>query len=330
MTIATCAGLALAGISDDVRRALAQDLADAVRAHFGLSVQPADTFGERGDGGWCDGASIIDSGVILYRPTASRRGNFTLMHELGHHLVENSVECLSWIADQPDPNRVLEQVCDQIAADLLITAADVDAALAGSPPDALAVLGLFDGTEASRSACAIAVARKLPCDGFVALVEEDAPEIFFAARARDTRPYAWRGDPIPAGHPLRRQPPPARTKAWWPQPNGTERREYYMSTATDRDWTIAVFTDNDLFGVTDLHLPQQVAEDRGYDGQVICPCGYSGPTRWWPCKECGQSQCPKCGGCACARRDRQRVPCQSCFATVLPHLLEDGRCDACR
>src|SRR5262245_36229040 len=62
-----------------------------------------------------------------YRPTASRRENFTLMHELGHHLVESSIECLSWIADQPAPKRVLEQVCDQIAADLLIPAADIDA-----------------------------------------------------------------------------------------------------------------------------------------------------------------------------------------------------------
>lgn len=330
MIIATCAGQALAGVSDDVRRDLAHDLADAIRTHFGLRVQPAETFGERGDGGWCDGVSIIDSGVILYRPTPSRRENFTLMHELGHHLIDNNVECLSWIADQPDPSRVLEQVCDHIAAHLLITAADVDTALAGGPPDASAVLRLFAGTEASRSACAIAVARKLPCDGFVVLVEEGAGEVFFASRARDTRPYAWKGDQIAAGHPLRQELPPARTLAWWQYPRGAERRAYYMSTATDRGWTVAVFAENDLFGVADLHLPQQVEEDRGYDGQVTCPCGYSGPTRWWPCKECGQSQCPKCGECACTRRARQRVPCQSCFVSVLPHLLEDGLCDVCR
>ena len=115
MTIATCARLALAGVSDDVRRDPAQDLADAVRAHLGLRVQPAETCGERGDGGGCDGVSIIDSGVILDGPTA-RRGNFTLMHELGQHLVENSVECLSWMAVQLAPNRVLEQVFDQTTA----------------------------------------------------------------------------------------------------------------------------------------------------------------------------------------------------------------------
>lgn len=330
MIIATCAEKALAGVSDEVRRDIARGLADAVQSHFGLNVRPADTFAERGDGGWCDGVSIIDSGIILYRPTTSRRENFTLMHELGHHLVENNLECLSWIADQADPSRVLEQVCDQIAASLLITAADVDAALNGSPPDASSVLRLFDNTHASRSACAIAVARHLPCDGFVALIEESTLEVFFATRARATRPYAWKGDLIPNGHPLGQRPPPVRTKAWWPQPSGTEHREYYMSATTSHGWTIAVFAEDDLFGVTNLHLPQLVDEDRGYDGQVTCPCGYSGPTRWWPCKECGQPQCPKCDECACARRDRELVPCQNCFISVQPHLLEDGLCDACR
>ena len=72
MTFAACARQALAGVSDEVRRDLAHDLADAVRAHFSLTVRQAETFGERGDGGWCDGVSIIDSGVILYRPTWSR------------------------------------------------------------------------------------------------------------------------------------------------------------------------------------------------------------------------------------------------------------------
>jgi hypothetical protein len=330
VTIASCARTALAAVSADVRRDLAHRVAESIRDNFELSVRAADTFAERGDGGWCDGVSIIDSGVILYRPTASRRENFTLMHELGHHLVENNVECLAWLADQPDPNRVLEQVCDQIAADILLTDEEVDATLSAAGPDARSVLALYDRTEASRSACVIAVARKLPCDGFVVLVQEDATEVFFAARARDTRPYAWRGDSIPAGHPLRQVPPPARTHAWWPHPTGTERREYFMSAATDRGWTVAVLAEDDLFGVARLHLPQQVEEDRGYDGEVTCPCGYSGKTRWWPCPDCGQSQCPRCGECACARRARQKVTCQSCFTRVMPHLVEDGLCDACR
>jgi hypothetical protein len=330
MTVTAWARRVLDELDADVRADLADSLATAIELHFGLTVSPAESFGERGGGGWCDGVSIIDSGVILFRPTASRRQNFTLMHELGHHLVDTNVECLTWLADQPDPPRVLEQICDQIAADLLIAADAIDIALAGGPPDAAAVVGLFRDTEASRSACAIAIVHRLPCDGFVVLLEASATEIFFAARARDTRPYAWRGDTIPAGHPLRQNPPPARAKAWWPYPNSGERREYFMSSTTANGWTVAVLAENDLFGVANLHLPQQVEQDRGNDAEITCPCGYRGKTRMWPCQRCGVPECPRCGECECARRDRKLIACTNCFSKVQPFLIIDGLCDQCR
>jgi hypothetical protein len=318
------------GIADDVRRDLADSLALAIELHFGLTVTAAEAFDIRGAGGWCDGVSVIDSGLILYRPTPSRRENFTLMHELGHHLVAQDIDCLSWLADQPEPARALEQLCDQIAADLLVHPADVAAALAGGPPDAAAAVALFAATEASRSACAIALTRKLPCDGFVVLIEEGGDEVFFAARARDTRPYAWRGDSLPAGHPLRQTPPPAHALAWWPDPTGRERREYFMSCTSAGGWRIAVFAENNLFGVPGFHIPQVVQQDRGYDGSITCPCGNSGKTRWWPCARCGVPQCPRCGDCQCSREDRTRIPCSVCFNSVLPHLLIDGVCIDCR
>ncbi len=330
MSIAAWSRRVLAELDDTVRADLADSLATAIELHFGLSVTPAESFGERGAGGWCDGVSIIESGVILFRPTRSRRENFTLMHELGHHLLENNIDCLAWIADQSDPPKVLEQLCDQIAADLLITSALVDQLIGQRNPDATALLDLYDRTEASRSACAIAIARRLPCDGFVLLVEDGADSVFFAARARDTRPYGWRNDPLPAGHPLGQSSPPARALAWWPYPTGGERREYFMSTATSGGWTVAVFAENNLFDVPGFHIPQPVEDDRGYEGEVTCPCGYTGRTRWWPCKSCGKPECPKCGECDCTRRDRKAVACDNCFASVPPHLIESGLCDQCR
>jgi hypothetical protein len=332
MSITAWAARIVRDLDDDLRRNLAENLAVAIELHFGLTVTPSDTFGTRGASGWCDGVSIIDGGMILYRPTLSRRENFTLMHELAHHLIAENIDCLSWIANQPEPGRVLEQLCDQIAADLLVRPDEVTSVLAGGPPDAAAVLALFEATEASRSACAIAVARKLPCDGFVVLVEDGSDEVFFAARARDTRPYAWRGDPLPAAHPLWRDVPPARALTFWPYPTSNDRREYFMSTTVDRGWVFAVFAENNLFGVPGFHIPQTVEEDRGYDGEITCRCGYRGKTRWWPCNTCGVSQCPRCQECECDRRERRekRVACTSCFSSVLPHLLVEGLCDACR
>ena len=332
MILTQWAAQIVGGITEPVRRDLSESLAVAIELHFGLAVTPGEAFGTRGAGGWCDGVSIIEGGLILYRPTPSRRENFTLLHELAHHLIASNIDCVSWLADQPEPPRVLEQLCDLVAAEILLPPDEVAAALRHGPPDAPAVVALFEATNASRSACAIAIARKLPCDGFVALIEEGSDEVFFAARNLDTRPYAWRGDPLPAGHPLRRHPPPGRALTWWPTPGGADRREYYMSAATAGGWVFAVFAEGNLFGVPGFHLPQIVEEDRGYDGEITCPCGYRGKTRWWPCPSCGISQCPRCDECECDRRARRekRVPCRRCYTSVLPHLLIDGLCDGCR
>lgn len=330
MTIAAWSQRVLDQLSGEVRQDLSEDVHAAIELHFGLTVTPAESFDERGAGGWCDGVSIIKSKLILYRTTASRRENFTILHELGHHLVDNDMDCLSWMADQPNPERVLEQVCDHIAADLLVPPGVIDHTLQGSPPDANAVFNLFAATSASRSACVVAIARRLPCDGFVALIEEGSDLVFFAARSGNTRPYAWRGDPLPDGHPLRRTVLPERTRTWWPYTVGSERRQLFMSTATQSGWTVAVLAENNLFDVPGFHFSQPIEDDRGYNGHITCPCGYSGKTRWWPCKECNVPQCPKCGECDCARRNRQRVKCDNCFMAVLPHLIVEGLCDACR
>lgn len=321
-------------ISDEIRRDLADELATAIELHFGLIVTPSSSFAERGARGWCDGVSIIDAGMILYRRTDSRRENFTLMHELGHHLVAADDDCLSWLADQPDPAQALEQLCDHIAAALLITADDYTEAAAGEGSTAGTLVRLYDNTHASRSACAVTLARRLPCDGFVTLVQEGTQEVFFTARSTDTtRPYPWRGDALPPAHPLRWDPPPERTKAWWPYPSASDRREYFMSTAVSEGWRFAVFAVDNLWNVPGFHLPQVIDDDRGNDQFIRCPCGYRGKTRMWPCSTCGVPECPKCHECECARRARREptARCQGpCMRTFRVHLLEDGYCEDCR
>lgn len=315
-----------------VRDHLAQQPAAAITRHFQLTVMASASLAERGDRGWCDGISITQGGIIIYRATASRREGFTLLHELAHHLIELDEDCLSWLADQPDPQHVIEQICDHVAAQLLVPAAAVDSALDGGPPSASALLRLFEATNASRSACAVALARKLPCDGFVLLVEEGSEEVFFGARTRETRPYGWRGDRIPADHPLARDFPPDRALTWWPRPAGNVRREYFMSADTFEGWVVAVFAENNLWGVPGFHLPQVVEEDKGNDAPISCRrCGFNGRSRMWPCRECSVPECPRCRQCDCARRAEQEVMCRGeCFTRYRAHLLVDGLCEGCR
>lgn len=318
----------------EARAAVAADPASGLEDHFGLEVRPAASFARRGAGGWCDGVSLREEGVVLYRPTPHRRENFTLAHELGHHVVDRDDDCLSWLADLDDPDHEIEQLCDAIAGRLLVPDEVVHTVFEGGPPSAGGLVELFERTRASRTACLTAVVDRLPCDGFMVLVENGTPEIFYATRARNTRPYAWKGDPIPGGHPLASAKPPDRCETYWPYPTSAvhDRRTYFMSVAESDGWVFAVFAENNLWGVPGLHLSEDVEDDRGYSGTVTCPCGYSGTTRMWPCPDCGVSKCPRCRECECDRRSRQlkKEPCRGCTTTVAAHLLEDGLCDACR
>lgn len=331
MTIHSHARRLADALPDTVRTDLCGGPLSAIPRYFPLTVAVASSFDEPGEHGWCDGASITDAGVILYRPTDSRRENFTLLHELAHHLIANDDDCPSWLADQDDPGKLEEEICNLVAARLLIPEERITQALDKKPPSAATVTALYQATGASRSACAIAVAQRIPCDGFVILTEPGSGEVFVSSRTRDTRPYPWKGDPIPDPHPLSRPDPPPKAKTWWPRWNG-DRRDFYMVTGDVAGYICGVFAENDLWGIDTLHVYTPVEEDRGYHGTLTCPCGYQGVVRMYPCRTCGVSECPRCGECDCQRRERNqpRDTCANCFSSVRSHLLVDGLCDACR
>lgn len=319
----------MSALPDEVRAAIQADPLSALVDHFGREVRPSDAFSERGDGGWCDGASFAEAGLVLYRPAASRREHFALAHEIGHLLLEDDDIRIDWVADEPDPERVQESLCDAIAARLLIPDDELDAVLAGQPPAAEHIHQLYQLSRASRTACLIAVCGRLPCHGLALLVEDRSDRLFHASRAHDARPYAWPGDVLPPAHPLHRQGAlPATAKSWWPSPGG-ERRSYYQSVDQADVWTYVLLAENDLWGVTGLHLDDLPPEDRGYGGDIVCRCGYRGTTPWYPCNECGKPTCPSCHECDCQQRDRRNpwTPCARCGVSARSSLLDkDGIC----
>lgn len=332
MTISSHVTRILAGLTTEQLEDCRVDIRYAIELHWGQTAVAATSMTTRGQGGWCDGMSISSAGVILYRPTGNRRENFTLAHELGHLLVEQDDVCLSWLADQQDPLRTREQLCDGIAARVLIPAGVVDKVLAGGPPNAGCLQRLHDATTASWPACVNALAERLPCDGFVAIIDTYDNTIYYASRARDTYPYAWARDSLPSGHTLAQTPPPNQAVSWWPRYNVNEHRRYYLSAEDAGSFTHAVFAENDLWGVEIFHAPQTDQDDRRYDGSISCrSCGYSGRTALFPCNTCHTDTCQKCGECDCDRRARVKTfRCAECTTSVLPHLIVDGRCPACR
>jgi hypothetical protein len=135
MNLEGCVDQALSLLTDDVRARFAGDPFSVLRDDLELTVGAVEHLASsRDDGGACDGVSFLQDGVILYAPTpASRRENFTLAHELGHWLAEKAPDIYDWIADQDEPGRLLETVCDRIAQRLLLPESAATAVIANGP-----------------------------------------------------------------------------------------------------------------------------------------------------------------------------------------------------
>lgn len=335
MNLDRAASVALAQLDSDARRSFASDPLATLRG-LGLTVEAVEVLPDsREAAGICDGSSYIQDRVILYRSSrGSRRENFTLGHELGHYLVDQNVEIMDWLADQPNPMQQLEAICDRVAQSLLLPDELVMAHLEG-PVRAGSVTTLFDHTRASRPACAIAIAQRLRGLGAVVIFEHGSERVQFSSVHPDPHEgwpevFPWKGQLIPAGHPLKTFTEGASLTrhSFWETPWG-RRAEYYIDAISDGRRVFAVFADTDLWDVEKLHLsPRREFSERPVR-EVTC-CGSTREVRGYPCPECGGGYCPDCRRCRCERSsDRERL-CEGCFMSYLPHLLAQGRCESCR
>jgi hypothetical protein len=324
-----------ATLSDDLRDDIAADPAWALPKHFGLTVRAAHHTQARGAGGMCDGISITgDDGIVLYVPGPGRRSNFTLLHELGHYLIDTdpNPDLFDWIQNQAEPARMLEQVCDFFAAAVLLPSSLVNAVVGNGPARARHVVDLYDSSSASRHACLIALSRKISCDGFLASIQAEPMLVFASTRIGDTRPYGWRGDRVPDAHPIRGLAATERSgEARWPYPNG-ETRNYYFNAYRHADWIYVIHAQGNLWGTAALGLEDPGRPSSLYRTHVDCQsCGYHGPTTAFPCVTCHQPYCPRCQKCGCDRaNERASARCSGCFANFRPDQLVDGLCSGCQ
>ncbi len=325
----------VASLDPATRELLGRDPKEAPGKCFGLTLHEATTLGQRrGAGGWCDGMSFTEEGVVLYAPTPwSRRENFTIAHEIGHHLTDadEDDDLWDWLGDHPERGTFIEQTCNAVASRLLLPRDWISAALTDRRPSGSVLHELFTTSEASREACAVAVAERIGCDGFVLLAKAETANVTFASRYGETRPSPWRDDLLPILHPLRNlQPTETQVReSWWPNSRNERRLYYQHAFRDDNNWIYAVFSENDLWNASRLHLPQPEQPPlRRF--QLSCSCGQRGTTTDFPCPVCRKAPCPNCG-CDCDRKAKLPAgQCQNCFKTVRSHLIVDGLCDECR
>ncbi len=336
MNLEGCVEQALSLVSDDVRMRFAADPCGVLRSDLGLTVKAVEHLANaREDGGACDGVSFLEDDVILYAPTpASRRENFTLAHEFGHWLAEKAPDTYDWLADQDEPGRLLETVCDRIAQRLLLPDSAARAVIGQGPVRAQHLIDLYDATQASRPVCAIALAKHLPGLGAIAIIDRYTGTVAHASVKPDPEHgwptvFPWRDQQVSDGHPLLRLAPGSSTtrRLPWRTPWNTQA-DFYVDAVGDDKRVIVVFCGSDLWE-TEVFHPHI---DRDFDIRPLLKgycCGVSFERRGYPCPNCRQPFCPRCGDCRCERDAKREVMCSGCFLQFQPHLVVDGLCVDC-
>lgn len=337
ITMERCVDQALSLLTDDVRARFAKNPIGVLRNDVNLTVTAVQHLANaRADGGACDGVSFLQDGVILYAPTPwSRRENFTLAHELGHWLAEKAPDIYDWVADQDDAGRLLETICDRVAQRLLLGDGAAPAVIGQGPVRAQHLTDLYRATRASGPVCAIALAQHLPGLGAIAIIDRSTGLVTHASISPDPEQgwptvFPWRGQQLTQEHPLLRMAPGGSSarRLTWRTPWGTEA-DFYVDAICDDKRVIAVFCGKDIWNIERFHAPIQ----RDFDTRPTLTgrcCGAPFERRGFPCPDCSQPFCPRCGDCRCGRDGKRAVTCTHCFLQFQPHLIDNGLCVECR
>lgn len=331
MTLQDHARRIVTGVPPELRRQLAEAPLDAL-ASVGLQVAEIDPGTEPHR--WCDGLSTTEQGLVLYLATPnSRRENFTLLHEYAHTLVDADEEALVWLADQPDDQRITEQLCNAIASMLLVPSETIDSIIGSGPVLAEHLLQLHRETEASQAAIAVALARRLTTEGAVLLVDRTTQTVAHAAIVGELAVWPWKNQQVPDTHPLTRIQPGdhLQTSSWWATPWG-DRQPYYLDATASAKRAYAILAMTDLWNIEKFHGGESAPPREWRPTSTrSCPCGYTGPMTGWPCPTCHKHFCPQCKRCLCDVRNAAAVACRgTCGLSYQPTALVGGLCSGCR
>lgn len=337
MNIDHCAELAIERVPFEGRIELARRPKTAITEIFDLRVQATEHLAlQHANGGACDGVSYLNEGVLLFAPTPySKRENFTVLHELGHWLVEQHDDILDWLADQEEHEKILETICDRIAQKLLVHPNEIEQIIGEGPLRAIHILELSEKSSASRPASAIALSHQLLCLGALVIIDSFTLEVVSSSVHPDPlkgwpKVIPWPGQSVSDDHPLAHlEPGESKTaRMTWVSPWG-QREHFYVDAYADDKRIYAVFSDMDIWSAVNFHPPV----DREYDGRLeltgFC-CGAAFTNRGYPCNTCKHSYCPECGGCKCDRQLARNRVCANCFISRPNHLIVDDLCQECR
>ena len=265
--------------------------------------------------------------TIYLHPSIARRNNFTLVHELGHHLQQHHAELAFALLDLSPHGRKMaeEAISDEVASQILMPWSDepLDARFV-HPAEVMA--GLFASTNASRSAVLERVRGLLPPSAKWILVVADLEGAVEHGCSSYTDYQPAKGSRQPglaalaeeaAQGPVRR-----RFQEGIRYSNGSELHDMLAEAALDHEgrYVFAALTPEARFGTGRINWPVFECANPS--------CGKTFEAKWVKryCDKCGDPACSWCDRCSCDPTSTG-VTCPNCFVPWTPVELATGQHD---
>ncbi|MFF9457293.1 ImmA/IrrE family metallo-endopeptidase [Streptomyces flaveolus] len=310
----------------DAARRLAQEALAEMQAWPELTVRRV---AEAAAGARCSVAGAYDPGpppkIIVADSASPARRDFTALHELGHHLQQNSFALMEAFARQPDGGVLLEDAaCDAFAAEILLPAPLVGQHLAAGGPTAPDLVELWRASGASRMAVCVRAVQHLPAPGHILLLDADGKVAFAASHGLPpVRRGSFQGD-----IPTLAQARAGQGRTQVRHRDGILGQELHAQTAPMGGYLVAVLvTDSAPWRTFTPPTKDTGPQAREY----ICEhCGEEYRSFDPACAVCRVPRCHECGSCACPARVTERL-CPGCFIRHPPAMFADGadRCLDC-
>lgn len=271
--------------------------------------------------GACELGGVYDSDVEppvikVVMSRSQERNNFTVLHELGHHLLAHD-EQWSYSVRRNVTQDVEERVVSAFASRVLLPDEIVVQHL--QPVTALGIASLIDSTSASATACCVR-ALTVPGERLVILTMRGEDVIFAGSNGR---PFAPRRDvpqPLLEAVAVQAESSPDLTA----EMSGSEGI-LYASGSRDTDVNVqAVWYEQLVIAVvTSTPPPRHVYHRQDAWLQACDECGAEFPPAESPCQcaRCGVWKCPECNYCLCAPAP---VICDGCWTQLSRSLVEQG------
>lgn len=279
------------------------------------------------DGYYLDNDGLLRTPAICFRADVDQsRVKFTLLHELGHHLLRSIAPDLLDLIDQAagadgDPGAVEERACHAFAAALLVPDETLEEVLAGQPPRPEHVVQLHESCKASWEAIAVKVAGRIQGAGAVVLLREPGT-VSFAAPSPGM-PGRWpRSSPVDPNGPLARALQTGKTAR-----HDTYRWHLYGSRTLWSDTlpvhpslAIGVLTEAPSDGGLNV-LPDSAADP--VSDPDPCPRCHDGYLTVDWCERCKGRRCPDCHACACTQTGAAERACLHCHLVKRNSMFPD-------